>query len=56
VDERAFDGAWARIEEAAPVSLDPSRVGEVVLLAVALHPDRVAIIERTRTARGSGSG
>jgi hypothetical protein len=47
MDEQAFEEAWAKIEAVAPVALDPSKVGEVMLIATAAHPLRDQIVERT---------
>ncbi len=48
MDEQAFEEAWAKIEDVSPVPLDPSKVGEVMLIATAAHPMKDQIVERTK--------
>jgi hypothetical protein len=47
MDEKAFEQEWAKIEAESPVPLDPSKVGEVMLIATAAHPLKDQILERT---------
>jgi hypothetical protein len=47
MDESEFDAAWSEIEGLVPdVALDPAKVGEVVVVAGAVHPLRDRILER----------
>jgi hypothetical protein len=48
VDQQAFAEEWGRIVGASPVPLDPSKVGEVLVIAALAHPLRDQIIERTK--------
>ncbi len=47
MDEQAFEEEWAKIEAASPVPLDPSKVGEVMIIATDVHPLQDQILERT---------
>src|SRR5436309_2326937 len=42
-----FEEEWAKIEAVSPVPLDPRKVGEVTILATAVHPLKEQILERT---------
>jgi hypothetical protein len=46
--EARWEAEWARIEEVSPVQLEPSKVGELIIPVVDVHPQREEIFERTR--------